>query len=183
MPRTCTERSCDSPVSGGGLCAEHYTTAFRQGFRANGQRAKPCAVEGCEKPLRSRGYCASHYSLWRRYGAPEAPERPAPTHKKREPSGYVSVKVPDGHPMAMSNGYALEHRLVMSEHLGRPLLKSENVHHRNGVKDDNRLENLELWTTFQPAGQRVADKVAFAREILELYGDLYPKTGSAVHPQ
>jgi HNH endonuclease len=53
--------------------------------------------------------------------------------------------------------------------LGRPLLDHEEVHHRNGDRTDNRLDNLELWSTFQPAGQRVEDKVAWAIELLKLY--------------
>jgi hypothetical protein len=59
--------------------------------------------------------------------------------------------------------------LVMEQVFGRHLVAQETVHHRNGVREDNRPENLELWTRPQPAGIRVSDAIAWAREILALY--------------
>lgn len=85
------------------------------------------------------------------------------TGKSVTAGGYVTIKI-KGSPRRV-----LEHRLVMEGILGRPLLPEENVHHRNGIKDDNRPENLELWSTSQPKGQRVEDKLEWARAFLALY--------------
>ena len=83
--------------------------------------------------------------------------------------GYVAIRV-DGE-------YVLEHRKVMADHIGRPLTKDETVHHKNGVKDDNRIENLELKIGRHGKHQSVEDQLAWAREIVDRYGDLELPTG------
>lgn len=65
----------------------------------------------------------------------------------RDRHGYLKVAVEEGHRfacMADKNGRVMQHRLVMAEHLGRPLKRSETVHHKNGKRDDNRIDNLQL---------------------------------------
>ena len=95
--------------------------------------------------------------------------------RRIDKDGYASVKVQDI-PGQHNTNWQREHRHVMEQHIGRPLRDLETVHHVNGDRSDNRLENLELWSSYQPSGQRVRDKVEWAREILETYGDLVDRS-------
>lgn len=137
-----------------------------------------CLVDGCINRTHAKGLCLKHYMRQQRTGSTECTRTPG-GYQRRIPgepryldkqSGYVSTWDPD-HPHASpSTGYVLEHVYVMTNHLGRRLYPDENVHHKNGDRADNRLTNLELWSTKQPPGQRVEDKVAWAKEILARYG-------------
>lgn len=106
--------------------------------------------------------CKRGELYWNRRGRKERGQ------KRVSAQGYVLVFMPD-HPNALSGREVLEHVLVMSEHLGRPIKGGESVHHKNGVKTDNRIENLELWDSSHPSGQRISDKVAWAKELLMQY--------------
>jgi len=78
------------------------------------------------------------------------------------------VRMPD-HPRARTQGYVFEHILAMEAKLGRMLFTDESVHNRNGIRDDNSPEDLELWVRPQPSGIRAADAVTWAKEIMARY--------------
>jgi len=122
---------------------------------------KICNIEDCDKKSYGLGWCIKHYQRYKRNGDPLVLKYKG---WHISPDGYK--KIPD---VTKRQRAVLEHRAVMEAHLGRLLVKGENVHHINGNRQDNRIENLELWSERQPKGQRVEDKVKYALEILKQY--------------
>ena len=119
-----------------------------------------CRVSDCELPISRQKLCNKHYARWWRLGTTEL-SRDKPWGTGWTDNGYRIVSV---------NGKRVaEHRRIMEQILGRKLRSFENVHHKNGIRDDNRPENLELWTNPQPQGQRPED---LADWIVEMYPDI-----------
>jgi hypothetical protein len=146
----------------------HYLRWWRHGTTEAlvGPRGA-CTIAGCMKSHYGKRLCRMHYYRQYRKGATDDPERYG--RGVIDAHGYRRLYKPL-HPNANGSGYVLDHVAVMAKQIGRPLRKGETVHHRNGIRDDNRIENLELWASMHPSGQRVTDLVAFAREILDRYG-------------
>lgn len=131
---------------------------------------RPCVKCGdTERPKFNRGLCRTCYVQCRKDGVLEehalppikswnAGHRPEPGKAVVRKDGYSWTYLGEG------RGWVPTHRLVMEQELGRPLVKGENVHHKNGVRDDNRPENLELWATAQPYGQRVPQLIEYLVE-------------------
>ena len=178
--KLCDER----PVKTRGLCDTCYKRHYKAGtlddvadvpyknpLKKRTQKAhrypdRVCV--GCgELGVECRGLCHNCYNRHNYRGTLDDVALPrSPKWVKERP---VGAKRPDGNGYTLvktKSGWQYEHRLEMERVLGRPLTAEESVHHKNGIKDDNRLDNLELWHTLggQPHGQRVVDLIDYVVE-------------------
>jgi hypothetical protein len=169
-------KSCDRAAEALGWCHGHYLRWLRTGQVSEHEPLERatrgvCTLDDCDRPHQAQGLCLAHYQRLRSTGSAGAStplrEIAGQGFVRR---GYRVVPVPPEDRWLTRGVTPIEeHRLVMARFLGRPLTSTESVHHRSGQRDDNRIENLELWSRYQPSGQRVADKLDWALELVSTY--------------
>ena len=167
--RICSVDGCGRKHNGKGHCQLHNRrkrTGVPQDMPIRRRiPGRICNAKECDRAYFGKGLCKAHYERLRTgttlHGRIRSKAKAGDGH--RDKHGYITFH--------HSKGKILEHHLVMEQEIGRPLFDHENVHHLNGQRSDNRLENLELWSTSQPPGQRVADKLAWCEWFQGQYVD------------
>jgi hypothetical protein len=185
---TCTIEGCESVIHGLGLCTTHYWRQKRgyemeAPIQGRTPRAEVCTVADCDKKVNAANLCSTHYG--RKKAGESDWDRPI---KKKAPDGEGHLN-DKGYRMVRHNGRMMGKHLVEFEKvLGRRVRTEapykENVHHKNGNRDDNRTDgppvmtpdgkyltgNLEMWSQSQPPGQEIGPKLDWGMEMLAEYG-------------
>ncbi len=179
----CRIDGCNKEIDAKGLCHGHYQRLLRRSAVALQtplrESGAACSIDGCDRPHKAKGFCATHYKRVLTHGDPlaEMPIRKVGGVGTVAHDGYRYVPVPPKlRHLTRSATWVSKHRLVMAQSLGRALSSDEQVHHINGVRTDNRLENLELWSTSHPSGRRIEDVLEFCMTMLDRYGDQFGLT-------
>ena len=170
----CAVDWCESDVKSKSLCGTHYIQMLRHGrilpkHEKLIENKRVCAEDGCEQITVGKKLLKCEDHITRYSGEPAIFD-----HLGREwvmdGMNNVGYRV-----RAFRSGSKrmrrMEHRVIMETVLERELLPNENVHHINGVRWDNRIENLELWVTRQPSGARISDLLDWSRDYLSKYGN------------
>jgi hypothetical protein len=172
----CEAEGCDRRQTKRTWCDMHYGRLREAGQLPPAQPvmraarpsfAEPCPVDGCDRPRTGKLYCKLHYERLRRTG------ELGPAQSMSAPKGSGHLNKQGYRRIVVDHRRVLEHIYVMEQILGRDLWPDESVHHKNGIRDDNRPENLELWNVErhgqnQRCGQR-------AEDIVEYWVSLYPE--------
>lgn len=161
----CSKENCEGEIYLKGLCGTHYRKQLE--LEDSGVY---CSVEGCGRRHHGQSFCRKHFMEFKRKHSKKMVNQPS--YRYKTSGGYIILYLPD-YSNSNGKGCILEHRFVMENHLNRHLDHKETVHHKNGIKDDNRIENLELWASKHPPGQRVSDQLKWAHEFIEKYEENY----------